>query len=78
MRELGQIYGSIEAQHQKTLLLDFNDQLADYDRFARADALFAKDKAISAPERHDVSPRIQAQIEAACAWFYNLYYPKGR
>jgi sulfotransferase len=157
VRELGQIYGSIEAQHQKTLLLDFNDQLADYDRFGRADALFAKDKAIGAPmislhavqdlpvevqqrlyflrfedlmaqpaaamqhlfawlgmspfeidpehlqqgvqesdshyhmkythrqasrisvpKRHDVSPRIQAQIESACAWFYQLYYPKGR
>jgi sulfotransferase len=25
VRELGQIYGSIEAQHQKTILLDFID-----------------------------------------------------
>ena len=49
VRELGQIYGSIEAQHQKTILLDFIDHLADYDRFGRADILFAKDKAIGAP-----------------------------
>lgn len=49
IRELGQIYGSIEAQHQKTILLDFIDHLADYDRFGRADQLFAKDKAIGAP-----------------------------
>ena len=49
VRELGQIYGSIEAQHQKTILLDFIDHLADFDRFGRADALFAKDKAIGAP-----------------------------
>ncbi|MBG6221307.1 MULTISPECIES: sulfotransferase [unclassified Janthinobacterium] len=49
IRELGQIYGSIEAQHQKTILIDFIDHLADLDRFGRADQLFAKDKAIGAP-----------------------------
>jgi sulfotransferase len=156
IRELGQIYGSIEAQHQRTILLDFIDHLADFDRFGRADILFAKDKAIGAPmislhavpdlpkavqqhlyfvrfedlveqptacmshiyawlglsayqinpeklemmgqpesdshyrmkylhrqyervtkpKRHEIAPRIQAQIETACAWFYQLYYPK--
>ena len=154
LRELGQIYGSIEMQHQRTILLDFIDHLADYDRFGRADMLFAKDKAIGAPmislhavldlpstvkerlyflrfedlverpvacmshiygwlglppfeidpenlavgiwesdshyhmkylhrqsgrivspERHEVAPRIQAQIESACAWYYQQYYP---
>jgi sulfotransferase len=49
LRELGQIYGSIEAQHQRSILLDFVDHLADYDRFGRADMLFAKDKAVGAP-----------------------------
>jgi sulfotransferase len=49
LRDLGQIYGSIEAQHQRTILVDFIDHLADYDRFGRADMLFAKDKAIGAP-----------------------------
>lgn len=49
IRELGQVYGSIEAQHQKTILFDFIDHLADFDRFGRADQLFAKDKAIGAP-----------------------------
>jgi sulfotransferase len=154
LRELGQIYGSIEAQHQRTILLDFNDHLADFDRFGRADMLFAKDKTIGAPlislhavldlpkavqerlyflrfedlmakpaacmshvfswlgvppfqidaekiaavttesdshyrmkyphstssriappARHEIPPRIQAQIEAVWAWFYQLYYP---
>jgi sulfotransferase len=154
LRELGQIYGSIEAQHQRTILLDFNDHLADFDRFGRADMLFAKDKTIGAPlislhavldlpkavqerlyflrfedlmakpaacmshvfswlgvppfqtdaekiaavttesdshyrmkyphstspriappVRHEVPPRIQAQIEAVWTWFYQLYYP---
>jgi sulfotransferase len=49
LRDLGQIYASIEAQHQRTILIDFIDHLADYDRFGRADMLFAKDKAIGAP-----------------------------
>jgi len=49
VRELGQIYGSIEAQHQKTIFLDFADHLADFDRLGRADVLFAKDKAVGAP-----------------------------
>lgn len=156
LRELGQIYGSIEAQHQRTILVDFIDHLADYDRFGRADILFAKDKAIGAPlislhavldlpkavqerlyfvrfedlmgqpvgcmshlytwlgltafeidpeklgkmgpqesdshyrmkylhkqsariekpKRHDIPPRIQAQIETAYSWFYQMYYPQ--
>ena len=154
IRELGQIYGSIEAQHQKTILMDFHDHLADFDRFGRADMLFAKDKAIGMPlvslhavqdlpaevqkrlyflrfedmmdrpaacmshlfdwlglspfeidpekletgiresdshyrmkyphsqhqrivkpERHGISPRIQAQVENAYAWYYQTYYP---
>ncbi len=154
LRELGQIYGSIEAQHQRTILIDFIDHLADFDRFGRADMLFAKDKAIGAPlislhavldlpkdvqerlyflrfedlmaqpaacmshihawlgvapreidperltvgiqesdshyhmkythqqatriappKHHEIAPRIQAQIENACSWFYQLYYP---
>ena len=157
LRELGQIYGSIESQHQKTILVDFIDHLADFDRFGRADALFAKDKAIGAPmislhavqdlpdevkrrlyflrfedlmanpvgcmahlyewlelpahtidpenlltgvqesdshyrmkylhrqstrivrpRPHGVPRRIQAQIEAVCSWYYDLYYPNAR
>jgi len=49
LRDLTQVYGSIEAQHQKTICLDFIDQLADFDRLGRADQLFAKDKIIGAP-----------------------------
>jgi len=49
VRELGQVYGSVEAQHQRTILLDFIDHLADYDRLGRADMLFAKDRAIGSP-----------------------------
>ena len=49
IRDLAQICGSIEARHQKTILVDFIDHLADYDRLGRADMLFAKDKVIGAP-----------------------------
>ena len=40
VRELSQIYGSIEAQHQKTLWLDFPDNLAQLSPFDRGDRLF--------------------------------------
>lgn len=49
VRELGQVYGSIEAQHQKTLLLDFPDHLAGLSRFDRATKLFEGDGVVGAP-----------------------------
>ncbi len=49
LRDLAQIYGSIEAQHQRTILLDFPDRLADFDRLGRADQLFGKDRVLGAP-----------------------------
>jgi len=49
VRELGQICGSIEAQHQRTLLLDFSDRLADLSAAERAKKLFADDGRIGAP-----------------------------
>jgi sulfotransferase len=51
IRELGQVYGSIEAQHQKTILLDFPDHLANCSRYERADKLFADTGVIGAPLR---------------------------
>lgn len=155
VRELGQVYGSVEAQHQRTILLDFIDHLADYDRLGRADMLFGNDRTIGSPlghlqavldlpaevqqklyvvrfedlmarpaecmshlyawlglaplqidpghlrmglresdshyrmkythrqfssirppPQHVIPPRIQQQIESACGWFYDMYYPK--
>ncbi|BAQ67014.1 hypothetical protein GM3709_3779 (plasmid) [Geminocystis sp. NIES-3709] len=49
VRELGQIYGSIEAQHQKTILLDFPDNLASLSPFDRADKLFNNSGVIGNP-----------------------------
>jgi sulfotransferase len=51
VRELGQVYGSVEAQHQRTILLDFPDHTANHDRYNRADVLFAKDGVIGNPLR---------------------------
>ena len=67
VRELSQVYGSIEAQHQKTLLLDFPDHLAGHSRYARANALFQDDGVIGRPLRalqsvQDLSPALQDRI----------------
>jgi sulfotransferase len=67
VRELGQIYGSIEAQHQKTLLLDFPDHLANLSRYARADKLFAPEGVIGAPLKalesiQDIENSLQSRL----------------
>jgi sulfotransferase len=51
LRDLRQIYGSIEAQHQKTLLLDFPDHMAPNSAYARADALLGPEGVIGGPLR---------------------------
>ena len=51
VRELGQIVGSIEAQHKKTLLLDFPDHIAPNSVYYRADALLKNDGVIGKPLR---------------------------
>lgn len=66
-RELGQVYGSVEAQHQRTILIDFPDHTANHDRYNRADALFAKDGVIGNPLRaieaiQDLSKDVQQRI----------------
>jgi sulfotransferase len=40
IRELGQLFGSIEAQHQKTVLLDSGDGTASMNPYGRATAYF--------------------------------------
>jgi sulfotransferase len=49
IRDLRQIFGSIEAQHGKTRLLDFPDHMAAHSAYARADALFGPDGVIGGP-----------------------------
>jgi len=51
VRELGQIFGSIEAQHRQTLWLDFPDDLANLSPYARAEALFAPKGVVGGPLR---------------------------
>ena len=69
VREPTQIYGSIEAQHQKTLLLDFPDHLASLSRHARADKLFANDGVIGAPLK-----AIEATQDISESLHKRLYY----
>ena len=51
VREPGQIFGSIEKQHRKTLLLDFPDDLAQLTPYDRADRLFASNGVVGEPLR---------------------------
>jgi len=49
IRDLRQLFGSVEAQHQKTILLDFPDHMVAHSVYARADALFGAEGVIGAP-----------------------------
>jgi sulfotransferase len=67
VRELGQIYGSIEAQHQKTLLIDFPDHLAHLSRYSRADNLFGTGGVVGTPLKsiealQDIDPQLQQRL----------------
>jgi sulfotransferase len=72
VRELGQICAAIENQHQKTLLLDFPEQLANLSRAERAQKLFAPQGAIgsflkSLEQLQDLEESLQGRI------FYVVY-----
>ncbi|MBE9042414.1 sulfotransferase [Oscillatoriales cyanobacterium LEGE 11467] len=67
VRELGQIFSSIEAQHRKTVWLDFPDDLANLSPCARAEALFAPKGVVGGPLRaiqsvQDRSPDEQSRL----------------
>jgi sulfotransferase len=68
IRDLRQVFGSIEAQHQKTLLLDFPDHIAPHSAYERADALFGKEGVIGRPLKSieylltDVSQTLRERI----------------
>ena len=38
--------------------------------------LHKQSERVAKPEMHNIPPRIQAQIETVCAWYYQTYYPK--
>jgi sulfotransferase len=67
IRDLRQIFGSIETQHQKTLLLDFPDHMAPHSAYARADTLFGIEGVIGGPLKsienlQDVAQKIRERI----------------
>jgi sulfotransferase len=51
IRDLIQLFGSVETQHQKTILLDFPDHTNANSAWYRADRLFAPDGVIGGPIR---------------------------
>ena len=69
VRELGQVLGSIEAQHARTRLLDFPDHLAHLSRYARADKLMAADGLIGGPLKS-----IEALQDVPDDWQRQIYY----
>lgn len=67
IRDLRQIFGSVEAQHQKTLLLDFPDHMAPHSAFARGDMLFGPEGVIGGPLKsidflRDVDDRLKDRL----------------
>jgi sulfotransferase len=67
VRELVQLYGSIESRQEETILLDFPDHLANRSRYARADSLFAPNGVIGSPLRslqsvQDLDDSIQKRL----------------
>ncbi|HEY9658702.1 MAG TPA: sulfotransferase [Allocoleopsis sp.] len=69
VRELGQIWGAIESQHQKTLLFDLPDQLAKLTPIERADRLFAREGEIGKSIRS-----LEAVQDRSAALQSRLYY----
>lgn len=72
IREPGQILGSIEAQHERTVLLDFPDHIAHLSRYARAAQMFGRDGVVGGPlhaieSLRDEPPTIQQRL------FYVVY-----
>ena len=49
VRDLTQVFGSVEAQHSKTRLLDFPDHIDNHGAFARADRLFGRNGIVGSP-----------------------------
>ncbi len=67
LRDLRQVFGSVEAQHKKTLLLDFPDHMAPHSAFARADTLFGVEGVIGAPLKsienlHDIEDELRKKL----------------
>lgn len=49
VRELSQIFGSVESQHAKTRLIDFPDHIDPHNPFVRADRLFGRGGIVGQP-----------------------------
>jgi sulfotransferase len=69
IRDLNQIFASVESRHQKTSLIDFPDDMADLTSYERAEKLFSAQGVVGRPLRligqlQDVSVDLQK----------NLYY----
>ena len=73
IRELGQLFGSIEAQHQKTVLLDSGDGTAGMNPYGRA-ADYFKDGGLVAGCLSSVESSIEDLSDAVRSRIYYLKY----
>jgi sulfotransferase len=55
-----------------------NVGVRESDSHYRMKYIHGQAQSIVTPKRHELPPRIQAQIESAYAWYYALYYPQGK
>ncbi len=67
IRDLNQIFASIENRHQKTSLIDFPDDMADLTTYERAEKLFAVQGVVGRPLRligqlQDVPKELQSHL----------------
>jgi sulfotransferase len=73
LRELGQLFGSIEVQHQKTVLLDSSDNTAGMTPYGRATAYF-KDGGLVASCLSNIESSIEDLSESLRSRIYYLKY----
>ncbi len=67
IRDLNQIFASIESRHQKTSLIDFPDDMADLTTYERAEKLFGVQGVVGRPLRligqlQDVPKELQSHL----------------
>jgi len=72
VRDLSQIYASIENRHQKTALIDFPDDMANLTAYERAEKLFSNNGVVGRPLRL-IGQLQDVSIETQKGLFYIIF-----
>jgi sulfotransferase len=73
---MSQIYAWLGVSPHKINPAKLTVRPHESDSHYRHKYLHNQQPSISPPRRHAIPPRIQNQIEKACGWYYELFYPK--